>query len=204
MTNPTVPTDGVIVERKDMAEALGIVSRQMGRRISGATIRFEDGWLWVAAGNAAAKAPGQGYWPHSIIVGPAWVRRLAKSLPPGNPVFLRVENGRLYANKYSEPCRWTTANFPILPSLGGLDENRRILEAATALKGFLVDKDDLQSLTEMARKRGPTAWREDEQTMISAVGAAWALLAPLGVETADLRDLIDGAVRNAWKPKKEK
>ena len=35
--------------------------------------------------------------------------------------------------------------------------------------------------------------------MISIVAKAWVLLAPLGVETADIRRLIEKAVRNAWK-----
>jgi len=204
MTNPSVPTDGLIVGRADLAQALRIVSTLMGRRASGASLRFEDGWLFVAAGEAVAKAPAQGFWPATIIVGSSWVRRLAKSLPPGDPVFLHVENGRLYANKYSEPCEWTTEENPLHPSLGRVTERRRILEAATVLKPFLVSREDLHSLIEMTRNRGgPASWRENEESMISAVSKAWALLAPLGVETSDLRNLIDGAVRNAWKPKKD-
>ena len=201
MTNQLVPTDGVIVNRAELAQALRIVSRQMGKQVTGATIQFEDGWLSLAAGNAVAKAPGQGCLPLTIVVGPSWVRRLAKSLPPGDPVFLHVENGRLYANKYSEPCAWTSDN-PLRPSLGGVDEDRRIFEAATILNPFLVGKEDLRSMIEKARARGPASWREDEETMISAVSKAWALLAPLGVETADLRNLVDAAVRNAWKGKR--
>jgi hypothetical protein len=34
--------------------------------------------------------------------------------------------------------------------------------------------------------------------MISAVARAWEHLAPLGVETAELKKLIDDAVRGAW------
>jgi len=33
--------------------------------------------------------------------------------------------------------------------------------------------------------------------MIATVAKAWIVLAPLGVETSDLRSLIDNAVRNA-------
>jgi hypothetical protein len=35
--------------------------------------------------------------------------------------------------------------------------------------------------------------------MISIVAKAWVLLAPLGIETPDLRRLVELAVRNAWK-----
>jgi hypothetical protein len=204
MTTRPVPTDGLIVARAELAEALGIVAQLMGRRATGASLRFEDGWLFVTAGIGIAKAPAEGSWPLTIIVGPSWVRRLAKSLPPGDPVFLRVENGRLYANKYSEPCGWSTAKDPLDPSLGKVTEACRISEAATVLKPFLIGREDIQALVEIARKRGPITWVESEETMISAVSKAWAHLAPLGVETSDLRNLVDGAVRNAWDAKKDK
>jgi len=192
------------LSRAELAEALGIVAQLMGRRATGASLRFEDGWLFVAAGSAVAQAPAQGSWPLTIIVGPSWVRRLAKSLPPGDPVLLRVENGRLHVNKYSEPCGWTTVKDPLDPSLGKVTEARRISEAATVLKPFLVGREDIQTLVELARKCGPAKWVESEETMISAVSKAWALLAPLGIETSDLRSLVDGAVRNAWKAQKGK
>lgn len=204
MTTPPIPTDGLIVPRADLAEALGIVSRLMGRRVTGASLRFEDGWLFITAGMGVAKAPVQGDWPLTIIVGSSWVRRLAKSLPPGDPVLLHVENGRLYANKYSEPCKWSAVANPLDPSLGIFTEEQRIFEAATVRKPFLVGKGDIQSLVKTARKRGPATWLESEETMISAVSKAWAILAPLGVETLDLRNLVDGAVRNAWKSQKGK
>ena len=35
--------------------------------------------------------------------------------------------------------------------------------------------------------------------MIAMIAKAWVLLAPMGVETADLRRLVNDAVRNAWK-----
>jgi hypothetical protein len=119
-------------------------------------------------------------------------------------VLLRVENGRLYASKYSEPCKWSTEENPLDTSLGTFSEEQRIFEAATVLKPFLVGKGDIQSLVYTARNRGPATWLESEETMISAVSRAWALLAPLGVETSDLRNLVDGAVRNAWKAQREK
>ena len=204
MTIPPVPTDGLIVARTDLAEALGIVSCLMGRRVQAASLRFEDGWLFITAGMGVAKAPAQGDWPLTIIVGSSWVRRLAKSLPPGDPVLLHVENGRLYANKYSEPCQWSAVERPLHPSLEKVTEERRILEAATVLKPYLVGREGIETLVKTARNRGPATWLESEETMISAVSRAWAILAPLGVETSDLRNLVDSAVRNAWEAKKDK
>src|ERR1039457_5876297 len=129
MTTPPGPTDGLIVARAELAAALGIIPQLMGRRATGSSLRFEDGSLFVAAGSAVAQARAQGSWPLTIIVGPSWVRRLAKSLPPGDPVLLRVENGRLYANKYSEPCNPSAEENPLDPSLGAFREEQRIFQA---------------------------------------------------------------------------
>ena len=42
-------------------------------------------------------------------------------------------------------------------------------------------------------------WSAEEKKVMQLVTKAWLLLAPLGVEIADIRRLIDKAVRNAWK-----
>jgi hypothetical protein len=202
MTNQGIRKDGVIVERAELAEALRIVSRVMGRRVSKARLRVGEGYLFIEGGQTVAQAPAQGVLPSTVVVGASWVRTLAKSIPPGDPVFLRVENGRLFANRYSEPCEEQTTEIPLNPSVDNNDEDRRISKAAAVLEPFRVGQEDLLSLIETARSRGPASWREDEETMISAVSKAWALLAPLGVETADLRNLVDVAVRNAWKGKR--
>ena len=57
--------------------------------------------LFIEAGSAIAKAPAKGFWPLTIIVGALWVRRLAKSMPAGDPIHLRVDEGRLHTNRYS-------------------------------------------------------------------------------------------------------
>jgi hypothetical protein len=202
VTNQPVPTDGLIVDRVNLAQALRIVSHAMGRRVSRARLRFEEGCLFIEGGETVAQAPAQGVLSSPVLVGASWVRTLAKSIPPGDPVFLRVENGRLFANRYSEPCERQTTEASPNPSVGNADEDRRISKAASVLEPFRVGQEDIRSLIKTTRSRGQASWREDEETMISAVSKAWALLAPFGVETADLRDLVDVAVRSAWKGKK--
>ncbi len=199
MTPPSDPVDGLDVSRADLSQAVGIVARLMGKRPSGASLRFEDGWLFIEAGSAIAKAPAKGFWPLTIIVGALWVRRLAKSMPAGDPIHLRVDEGRLHTNRYSEPCVWTPVDQPFNPELPKVDEKRLILEAARILKPLLIKKSDLDTLVSEARARGAATWSEDEKKMIAIVARAWMLLAPLGVETADIRRLMDKAVRNAWK-----
>lgn len=138
----------------------------------------------------------RGTWALTIIAGRSWVRRLAKNMPAGDPVRLRVEEGRLYANRYSEPCIRTAVKQPINPEGPQLDT---IIEAARILKPLLITKWDLAALVVEASARGPASWSEEDKKMIAIIAKAWVLLAPLGVETADLRRLVNDAVRNAWK-----
>jgi len=187
------------VSRADLAPALKIIARAIGKRPVDARVRFEDGWLSIEAGDAMGDAPAHGTWPLPIFVAASWVRRLAKRLPAGDPIHMRVDAGRLYANRYSEPCAWTPRAQPIPAEPPPIDENFLILEAARILKPLRVRSSDLEDLVSEARSRGAASWAVDEKKIIALVAKAWALLAPVGVETADLRRLVNDAVRNAWK-----
>jgi hypothetical protein len=168
----------------------------MGKGPSGASLQFEDGWLYIESGSGIVKAPARGTWPLTIIVGKSWVRRLAKSMPAGDPVRLRVDEGRLYANRYSEPCSWTAVEQPINPKRPQSDE---ILEAARILKPLLIKRSDIETMVAEASARGTPSWSEEDKKMIAIIGKAWVLLAPMGVETSDICRLVNNAVRNAWK-----
>ena len=86
---------------------------------------------------------------------------------------------------------------PVNPE--GPQSGQLILEAARILKPLLITKWDLVALVVEARARGTASWSEEDKKMIAIIAKAWVLLAPLGVETADLRRLVNDAVRNAWK-----
>lgn len=188
--------DGLEVSRADLLHAVEIVAGLMGKQPSGASLQFEDGWLYIESGRGIAKTPARGTWPLTIIVGASWVRRLARSMPAGDTIRLRVDEGRIYANRYSEPCTLTAVDQPINPKRPQLNE---ILEAARILKPLLIKRSDIETLVAEARAKGLVSWSEEEKKMIAIVAKAWVLLAPLGVETADIRRLVDNAVRNAWK-----
>jgi hypothetical protein len=196
MTPPSDPPYELEVARADLLQAVGVVAGLMGKQTSGVSLQFEDGGLWIESGAGIAKTPARGTWPLTIIVGRLWVRRIAKNMPAGDPVRLRVEEGRLYANRYSEPCTRTAVKQPINPEGPQQD---KILEAARILKPLLITKWDLFALVVEARERGTPSWTEEDKKMIAMIAKAWTLLAPLGVETADLRRLVNDAVRNAWK-----
>jgi hypothetical protein len=193
---PSDPPYELEVARADFLQSVEVVAGLMGKKPSGVSLQFEDGWLWIESGAGIAKSPARGTWPLTIIVARSWVRRMAKNTPAGDPVRLRVEEGRLYANRYSEPCTRTAVKQPVNPK-GPQQDN--ILEAARILKPLLITKWDLFALVVEARERGTPSWSEEDKKMIAIIAKAWVLLAPLGVETADLRRLVNDAVRNAWK-----
>jgi hypothetical protein len=93
---------------------------------------------------------------------------------------------------------------PIDPKIPKPDERRLILEAARILKPLLITKSDLDALVSETRAKATVSWFEQEKKMITIVAKAWVLLAPLGVETSDIRRLVDKAVRDAWKGEKGK
>jgi len=197
------PVDGLEVSCDDLSKAIRIVSKLVEKWNKGVSLRFEDGWLYIEAGHghAVAKAPARGRWPLTIIVGLSWVRRLAKNMPAGDPIRLHVnvEENRLYTNRYSERCSWTTVDSPFHPEIPGLDVKAVISEAAKILKPLRINREDLEKLVSEIHPRGASHWSIQEMKMISIVAKAWALLAPLGVEPDDIRRLTDTAVRDSWK-----
>ena len=187
------------VERSDFTHALKIVTRGIGKYAGEASLRFENGLLSVEAHGTVASAPASGAWPIPIFVQASWVRRLARRMPPGDPLRLEIKEGRIYVERYSEPCALTPTAIPANPDRPQIDEEGLIEEAAKVLKPLLIKRSDLEELVAEARTNGAASWSADERKMTSIVANAWILLAPLGIETSDIRRLVDKAVRNAWK-----
>jgi hypothetical protein len=187
------------VSRADLAQALKIVARAIRKGPGDASLRFGEGSLSIDAYNTVADAPACGTWPLPIFVGTSWISRLARRLPAGDPINLRVDAGRLYANRYSEPCAWTPREQPAPAEPPPIDEDLLIHEAVRILKPLRVRRSQLVELVSEARAKTTASWSVEEKKMIAIVAKAWVLLAPLGVETADIRRLVDKAVRNAWK-----
>jgi hypothetical protein len=199
MRPPSDPPYELEVSRADLAQALKTVARAIGKHPEDASFRFEDGCLSIEASNTVAVAPARGTWPLPIFVGASWVRRLAKRMPAGDPIQLRVDAGRLYANRYSEPCAWAPREQAAPAEPPTIEEAPLIQEAARILKPLRITATQLEELVSEARARGTPLWSEDEKKMIAIAAKAWVLLAPLGVETADIRRLVDKAVLNVWK-----
>jgi hypothetical protein len=187
------------VSQADLAQTLKIVARAISKGTGDASFRFENGSLSVESANTVAEMAARGTWPFPIFAGVSWVLRLAKRVPAGEPIHLRVEAGRLYANRYSEPCAWTPGKQPAAAEPPPIDEDLLIAEAARILKPLRARRSQLEKLVSDAHARGTASWSAEEKRMIAIIAKAWVVLAPLDVETADLRQLVNNAVRNAWK-----
>jgi len=73
-----------------------------------------------------------------------------------------------------------------------------IQRAAAILEPLLINREEVEQLATSAQERGPAEWSEQEREILPLIGRAWCWLAPLGVETTDLRRLFDNATRDAW------
>lgn len=191
--------NGLAVGRADLEHALGIIAGSLSPQVRGVTLSYDEPWLYLKTRTTLARATAKGVWPVTIIVPATWAKRLHRSLPEGDPILLHVEGERLYTNKFSVPCEWSAEDEVLDPRINEIKTvKHRLRKAAEILKPFRVEEDELQRLMIEAGKRSTPAWSESEQKVIAAASKAWAILAPLGIETSDLRLLIDNAIRNGF------
>jgi hypothetical protein len=158
MMSPSDPHYELEVSRADLAQALKTVARSIGKHPGDAIFRFDDSCLSIEAGSMVADTPARGTWPLPIFVSAWWVRRVARRIPAGDPVHLRVDAGRLYANRYSEPCTGTPLEQPAPTEQCAIDENVLISAATSILKPLLVERPAVESLVSEALARGTSSW----------------------------------------------
>lgn len=199
MKNPPDTPHELEVSRADLLTQLKFLSKAMGKSTKTVTVRLQDGMLVVEAGESTVEVFARGNWPTPIMGDALWVRVLAKEMPAGDPIHLRVHDGRLYANAFSVRCAFNLEGLPPIPEPLEPDEQPFILEAAKILKPLRLSQKNVEKMVAEARARGNATWTHHDKKMIEVVARAWKLLAPLGVETSDIRRCVDDAVRNAWK-----
>jgi hypothetical protein len=129
MKAPSHPEARLEVSRSELVQALRIISRVLGEYSGAVELTFEDGYLSVEAYDTSAKASASGNWPAPIFIGASWVRRLARTLPDDDPIVLRVEQGRIYLDRYSEPCALVAAELGLKPEPEQVDEQQVIDDA---------------------------------------------------------------------------
>lgn len=144
MTHLASTPANLSLARADLTHALKIVTRGIGKYAGEASLRFENGLLSVEAHGTVASAPASGAWPIPVFVPASWVRRLARRMPPGDPLHLQISEHRIYLERYSEPCALTPTVIPANPDLPQIDETGLIDEAAKVLKPLLIKRSDLE------------------------------------------------------------
>ena len=124
---------------------------------------------------------------------------MAKLLPKGDPIFLRTNGGLFYTNNFSQTFRLSLPRKSLAgQQISKVYREQCLEKAATLLKPFRITPDDLEKMVDGVQTRGPSSWLRQEKAMIELTAKAWAVLAPLGVETGDLRVVINEAVRTAF------
>lgn len=206
MMPPSDPLYGLEVDRADLVQALKIVTRVIRKCRGEAHLSFMDGSLSIEVGDTTADTPARGIWPLPVFVGASWIRALARDIPAGDPVSLRVDQGRLHANRYSEPCSSAATNASPDPWSPADEEGFLIQEAARILKPLRIERPAVEGLVSEALARGTSswsrgivAWSEEEKKMRMIVEKAWMWLAPFGVGMSDIHRVVDKTIRDAWK-----
>ncbi|MGE5488418.1 MAG: hypothetical protein ACM3ZB_11445 [bacterium] len=71
--------------------------------------------------------------------------------------------------------------------------------AAALLRMYPITAADLRALCSRHIEDGIRQFRESDRATIRQIASVWALLAPLGVEPAEIKELMDSRLRNAWR-----
>lgn len=194
----------VRVEREELLRYLTVLSKSISAKDKIAQIAFDDGWLMIAVGEADFAIAAEGKWAKPISIDASWIPKMNRLMPAGNPLTLRVEKKHFYISSFGVPCR-EAAKKRSAPAISKVEPSRAVLrnirEAAKLLGPFHVTAQDVIELVKKVQSAGPSSWTAEETKMIATVAKAWTLLAPLGVETSDLRSVIDNAVRNGFRRK---
>jgi hypothetical protein len=194
----------LLFDRETLFEALKTLAADLEPSVHWISISYKDGKSRITAGVSSSVIPATGHWDGTIFVDAEWVRLMATLLPDINPLSLRIKNGRFYTNTYSQSCRLSLPRrTDTRNKLSAKNRETRISKAAALLGDFRVTERSLETLVNSIRAQREPLWQPEEKAMIAAVAKAWTQLAPLGVETSDLRTFLDEAIRYAFVRNKE-
>jgi len=172
------------VSRPEFAKALRLVGRA-GRdvRSGEAILTFDGGRLIIDLSGNVAQVAATGAWPSEVRLPGGALERLAKSLPEGNPLDLKVEGDRLLAARFAMPCKWSMLSRPGTPVPDLIPANAdpfQILMIRTRCSDAEIDAAGATGLIAEAERR-----------IDSTCEAAARILHHYGVSPAHLRKLCD-------------
>jgi hypothetical protein len=88
-----------------------------------AIITFEEGMLLIDIRGMGTTVPAEGVWSGQALVPSILLRALARKLPDGDPLSLRVEGGMIHIGSLSVPCSWQPAEPNSAPPAQKSKEN---------------------------------------------------------------------------------
>jgi len=75
---------------------------------------FDETDLILDCGGATVRATASGEWPGEAVINCAHLLKFGNLFPAGDPILIRVENGRLCIQNWSIDCHWQTPELAIL------------------------------------------------------------------------------------------
>jgi hypothetical protein len=79
------------------------------------------------------------------------------------------------------------------------ERGRRLKKAVAVLEPFRVEEADIEALVTRCELQGVDVHSPEEERMLKRLADAWVLLAPFGVGTEDLYEMVQQRIRLAWK-----
>jgi hypothetical protein len=165
------------------AKALAPLERAVKGRNIEVTLSFDGENLDIEAVGVGQSFPATGSWPGTVIVRKEFLNVLKFSASRAQSLVLRVEGDRLWLGSATVPCavQHTKAPEIFVPTNASLRYllvlRAKHADAALSASGAMPLIVDAEA-------------RRDR-----LVAKAAELLAPMGVETADLRELVDQTVK---------
>lgn len=174
----------VQVDRSELAAALRTLSKFIKRdQAAEAVISLVDSALQIDLPGGAVGVAADGQWEGEVRAPGSFIVRLAKALPPSDPMPIHVDQDRLHFASLSvlctiQPARCSTIELPLDPSL--ID----ILRVRLDHSDDEIEQAGLSPLV-----------REAEQRRDSIVLQAHNSLRTLSVNRTDILDLVERSVR---------
>ena len=156
-----------------------------GRRGAGAGCALGPGGglLTLSAPGAATELIAAGSWPRMVRASLRALLDLRTRLPPGDPLALRYQGGRLWIEKFSIPAKLGA------PLVGAADAQMDLpLNPRTS---DYVRLKRRRGREELLRRGLWSAIEEAEKDLERRVGAAAKILAPLGIAESRLRAFVE-------------
>jgi hypothetical protein len=182
----TPPVYRLAVGRREFAESLKLLSvaRPKGRGADADCI-FEHfgGMLTVSAPGAATELIAAGSWPRMVRASLRALLDLRTRLPPGDPLTLRFQGGRLWIEKFSIPAKLGAPLVGAADAQMDLPLNPRTID--------YVRLKRRRGREELLRLGLWSAVEEAEKDLEARVRSAAKILAPLGIAESRLRAFVE-------------